>query len=430
MNFTKKADARVFLYRFLLTLAAPFFAIRLLLRGGIANLSERLASEQGSAHRGAVFWVHAASNGELTAARPLIKALLDRDRGLRIIITCNSDTGKALAQDWKLARVSVRLAPLDYGFAVRRFIANWQPDALILIENELWPNRMVAMQELSRPVIVLSGRMSEKSARVWKKLPSLAREVVGTITYLSAQDRASRDRFIELGVPTAKIGPVLNLKTQGLRGAFDAEEKFHLSQVFPHDRTLLAASTHDGEEKLILRGFKDALAERPDLRLIIAPRHPRRSEELQDILFKFRLTFATRSKGDAPSAETQVYLADTLGEMPLWYELCSMTFVGGSLAPVGGHTPLEPAAHHSMVLHGTNLENFAEIYASFEKAGASRRISGANDLRDILLTLSKEDRDKTVKAADAVLDKLKDDTTLAPLLDRMAKLTSDANLRR
>nr|WP_212524563.1 3-deoxy-D-manno-octulosonic acid transferase [Actibacterium sp. MT2.3-13A] len=420
----------MFLYRLLLTLAAPVIALGLARRDRRDGLDERLGGHgAGAARRGAVIWLHAASNGELTAARPLIAALLARDARLWLVITCNSATGRALAQGWGLPRTEVRLAPLDYRLCLRRFLGNWQPDALIVIESELWPNRLTEMARRHRPVLVLSARISERSARLWARLPGLTRRVMGAISLLSAQDAGSEARFLSLGLPPDRLAPALNLKTGAAPAAPDPAELARLRPLFPHGATLLAASTHEGEEGPILMGFRRALAERPELRLILAPRHPRRSADIQAILRRQGLGFAVRSAGEVPDAGTPVYLADTLGEMGLWYALAGTTFVGGSLVAKGGHTPFEPAAHGSALLHGPYLENFAEVYAALEAAGGSRRVEGADDLRAALLSLDEAGRARMAEAAARVTERLHDSAGLDPLIDRLADLTGDTNLR-
>lgn len=419
----------MFLYRILLALAVPFFAFRLWREGGDAA-RQRLGGDSGGVRRGAVIWLHAASNGELTAARPLIGALLARDPRLTCLVTCNSATGLDLLHGWGVERLEARLAPLDYRIVLRRFIGGWQPDLLILIENELWPNRMTMMQALRRPVVVLSARMSARSAARWGRLPGLARTVMQAITWLSAQDSASAARFLSLGLPEERLGEALNLKTGAAPGDFDTRERDTLSTVLPRTRTVLAASTHEGEEAGLLRGFVDAQSRTPELRLILAPRHPRRGPEIAALVQRTRLPFATRSAGEKPGRDTVIYLADTLGEMPLWYELAGIVFVGGSLAPRGGHTPFEPAAHGCALLHGPHLENFAEIYAALEAAQASIRIDGASTFTRALLRLDPAVQKELASRAADVIDEHRNDAGLAPLLDKMAELTGDTDLRR
>ncbi|PTN01671.1 3-deoxy-D-manno-octulosonic-acid transferase [Rhodovulum imhoffii] len=376
-------------YRILLALAAPFVAVRLLMQPGTR---ERLGSPPGTA---GVVWIHAASNGELAAARPVIETLLQRDPALHLLVTCNSLSGRTLAQAWGLERVTVRLAPLDYRLALRRFLTNWAPRGLIIIENELWPNRLKEMARRG-PVVVLGGRLSARSLRGWQRLPALTRKVVETLDLVLPQDGASRTRFAALGVPETRLGPVITLKST-VASPTAPEDIAHLRPDFPRRTTLLAASTHEGEDEILLDGFARAVSERPALRLILAPRHPRRGDRVQRLIQHAGLTCARRSRGDAPGA--QVYLADTLGEMHLWYALAGMCFVGGSLVDKGGHTPFEPAAHGAALLHGPYLSNFAEVYAALEHEGGSRRIGDAADLSRILHDLAENDLTAMTAAA-------------------------------
>ncbi len=418
------------LYRILLSLLAPVFAVRLL-RDPPADRNERLmiAQQAGPVSAGGVIWLHGASNGELTSAKALIDALLSRDPGLHIIVTSNSTTGRTLVQAWGQKRVEARLAPVDFRGALRRFIATWQPDALILIESELWPNRIAEMRRLERPVLALSARMSKKSARMWARFPRLAQKTVGAIEFLSAQDSASEQRFVDLGTPRGVVGPVLNLKENQTEPTL--EEKTEIGQLrhhFTRKNTLLAASTHEGEESIILLGFHEALKDRPDLRLILAPRHPRRRAEIETHLTRLRLRYAVRSKDQNMDVDTPVYLADTLGEMPLWYRLAGITFVGGSLVDKGGHTPFEPVAHRSVVLHGPHVENFADVYAGLTHAQASRRVDGATDIAHYLLTLEAEDQKRLSQRALKAMADMRTEGALESVLGRIADLTGNAQL--
>ena len=232
-------------YRIFLALAAPAFAWRLVRERGAA--AERLGGHgPAGGARGPVIWLHAASNGELASARALIGAILDRLPGARMVVTCNTLTGRDFARGWGLDRVAVRLAPLDYRATLRRFIAAWQPDALILVESELWPNRLAEMAARGRPVLVLGARMSERSFARWARLPGLVRPMMGRISYLSAQDAGARARFVALGLDEAKAGPVVDLKSAARPAAApDPDARAALAPHFPRAETLLAASTHE-----------------------------------------------------------------------------------------------------------------------------------------------------------------------------------------
>ncbi|SIO37340.1 3-deoxy-D-manno-octulosonic-acid transferase [Rhodovulum sp. ES.010] len=416
-------------YRLLLTLAAPVVALRLL-REPDAR-AERLGGN-GPADRppGPLFWLHGASNGELASARGLIERILARLPDARLVVTCNTETGRALVAGWGLDRVAVRLAPLDYRPTLRRFLAAWRPDALILVESELWPNRIAEMARLGRPVLVVGARLSRKSAARWARLPGLIRPMLARVAFLSAQDAASRDRFIALGLDAPRAGPVVDLKSADLP-ATDADPAAlaRLAPLFPRAKTVLAASTHEGEERVVLAGFARAHATDPDLRLILAPRHPRRAPEIADEIARSGLAHAPRSTGELPGPDTPVYLADTMGEMALWYRRAGLTFVGGSLVDKGGHTPFEPAAHGSALLHGPHVANFARVFAALDAAGAAREVDGADAIAAALSSLDAEAQAAMAGRAREVIAELRAaGTGLDPILQELARLTGEPAL--
>ncbi|AMY70713.1 putative 3-deoxy-D-manno-octulosonic-acid transferase [Frigidibacter mobilis] len=268
-----------------------------------------------------------------------------------MLVTANTLTARQMVEGWALPGVTAALAPLDHRLVLRRFLARARPAALVVVENEFWPNRLAACAQAGIPVLVVGARMSARSARRWARLPSLARPLVGAIHLLSAQDAASEAHFRQLGVPAARIGPALNLKA-GLAPAVPAAELRRLAPLFDRPRTLLAASTHPGEEAPVLEAFAQLWQADPARRLILAPRHPRRAAEVATQITAAGLGLARRSLAEVPGPQTPVLLADTMGEMPLWYALAGVTFVGGSLVDKGGHTPFEPAAQDSAIVHG------------------------------------------------------------------------------
>lgn len=418
----------MFIYRVLLFLAAPYFWVRLR-RCGPEERRHRLG-HAAQATTGRRLWIHAASNGEAASARPLVDALLARDPGLCLLVTCNSLTGRDLVAGWNLPRVDPRLAPIDYVRPLRRFVTAFDPQALILLENELWPNRIRVMTAAGKPVLVVSGRMSPASQRTWLRLRGLAQAVIGALEFVWPQDSASGARFVEAGLPEDRLGPILNLKVHAAGRAAPPAAVSSYAGVFPHQSTVLAASTHEGEEAIILDGFLKAREIRPELKLIIAPRHPRRSEEIQRLIAETGLPYAVRSQTPrvVPPAETVIYLADTLGEMALWYAVCGCTFVGGSLVPKGGHTPFEPAAYRSALLHGPHTGNFTEIYAALNDARAAAQVADARALADALSGMSadmaKAMRDRT----DQVMAETQDIAQLRPMIRRLGQVTGNDRL--
>ncbi|TQS73795.1 3-deoxy-D-manno-octulosonic acid transferase [Rhodobacteraceae bacterium] len=373
----------MFLYRLLLSLAAPLLILHLLwgwARGSQtrAGVVERLGGHPpGPSHAAPrPVWLHAASNGELTSARPLIDDLLAH--GHRIVITTNSTTAQTLAQGWNLTGVTHRLAPLDLGICVRRFVRAHQPCALLIIENEIWPNRITMMAKRGRPCVMVGARLSEKSARLWART-GLGAQIMHALHAVSAQDAASEGRFLSLGLRPDQLLPRANLKT--------AVSVSQPHDILPGPRAdiFLAASTHEGEEEQILEAFLTALHDRPALRMILAPRHPHRGDHIARLIERAGLRYSRRSLGQAP--HHAVYLADTLGEMENWYASAGICFTGGSLVAKGGHTPFEPAAFGCAILHGPDVRNAAEPYGLLDDAGGAVAVADAAALSQQLIRL-------------------------------------------
>lgn len=372
-------------YRALIALLLPVLALRLRGRGGL-HLADRLCLGPGPARpAGRLLWLHGASNGEIASARAIATAALARDPHLTVLVSANTAGGRALAASWGPARVIAALAPFDSRGATRRFLRRWRPEGLVIVENELWPNRLDLCARQGIPVAVLGARMSPRSARFWGRFPGLARRMLGSLAWLSAQDAASRERFLACGLPADRVGPVVTLKSAPDLGGAETEAG---TLPWPAAQTLLAASTHEGEDAMVLDAFVAARRSRPALRLILAPRHPARAAAIAPLIAARGLAFATRSQGETPGPDIPVFLADSLGEMARWYRAAGMTFVGGSLTEVGGHTPYEPVAAGSAVLHGPHVANHAAAYAALDAAGAATVVADAGALAAAVLAFA------------------------------------------
>lgn len=352
------------LYRILVALLVPILLLRLARFG---HLSERLGFGPRPAP-GPSLWLHGASNGEMASARWVLDGLLAARPGLQVLVTVNTATARAMVAGWQLPGVTAAFAPLDGWGAASRVLRRWQPLALVLIENELWPARIAAAAQQGVPVLVIGARISERSAQRWQKLRGLIGQTLARVAWLSAQDDASMQRLLGLGLPAKAAGPVLALKAFTPQMA--PEPPF--AAPAPRAETLLAASTHEGEEALILQGF---LASSFRF-LIIAPRHPRRAADIANMLTTQNIRFAQRSRDETPGPETQVYLADTMGEMAFWYSMSGACVIGGTFADKGGHTPWEPALAGAAILHGPSLHNFAAPFAALDAAGGAIAVTG------------------------------------------------------
>ena len=338
--------------------------------GGSAALRERLVT--GPLPDPARLWVHGASVGELTSARPVIETLA---ADLPVLVTANTEAGRQMAAGWGFA---ARLAPLDMPGALGRFLDAVRPRMNLTLESEFWPLRSRILAQRGVHQTVIGARMSQRSAALWARLPRVIGPMLSRIAALSAQDPASEARLRRLGLRDDAVLPGLDLKL------------LTPARVTPprdtdlRDRTVLAASTHEGEEAAILDGWLAARRARPDLRLILAIRHPARAGEVAALIAARGLQVLRRSQGHA---DGPVLLADTLGEMDRWYARAAICVVGGSLVDKGGHTPWEPAAHRCAILHGPHIGNFTDAYAALHDRDAAV-LTDAASLADRLAGLT------------------------------------------
>ena len=383
------------LYQTLMALALPFVLAHQAVLGAKGAVAERLGLGP-SPRPGLTLWLHAASVGEVNSASWVVKTLHSERPDLQILVTTNTKTGRDRVQSWGLSGVTAALAPFDSAGAAGRVLDRWHPQALVIVENELWPARIRAADNRGVPVLVIGARISERSARRWGFGRGLVRQMLGRIAWVSAQDSASLSRLVSLGLPPAACGPVLALKAIGSGTARPAP----FAAPAPREKTLLAASTHEGEEALILEAF---LAAKAFDHLILAPRHPKRGPQIAAHLRSQNVTFVQRSLNQVPGPGTTVHLADTLGEMDHWYQMAGVTVIGGSFAPKGGHTPWEPTRHGSALLHGPNVQNFAEPYAALDKAGGATEVADAPGLADALTGMDAPAQSRMAQAAAKVL---------------------------
>jgi 3-deoxy-D-manno-octulosonic-acid transferase len=385
------------LYSALMLLALPVFLLAGLWRVVTgseppAALAERLGFVPRPSGQGPTLWLHAASVGEITSARWIIEALAAQRRGLQILVTCNTATARARVTGWALPGVSVAFAPLDLPGPPARVLRRWPPKALIVVENETWPNRLSAARRAGVPVILIGARLSGRSAKRWARAPGLVAQMLGGIAYLSAQDAASRERLARLGVPAPAIGRDFALKSLTARA-----DGSGLAGPAPRARVLLAASTHEGEEAGILAAFR---AQGNFTHLILAPRHPARGEQIAALIGTPPVP--RRSQGALPRPDQPVFLADTLGEMDLWYAMSGTCLIGGSLVDKGGHTPYEPGQHGCALLHGPSTTNFTAIFAELDAAGAALQVT-PDTLADTFANLSAKAQTRMAEAAAPIL---------------------------
>ncbi len=316
-------------------------------------------------------WLHVASIGELNTLETLLPEIERTFGNKQILITVSNIIAYVQAQNLAAKDIHVALAPLDFKSVVKRFLRKWNPSALITIENEMYPNRTVMCRNAGLPIVWINARISKSSFAFWQRNPALCKATIECIDFIFAQDNLAFKRFLELGIPQSKILQTLNLKAFKASPKVNHPDLHAIQKVFPYKNTICAASTHKGEDKVLLDALALSLQKNPNLKMILAPRHPKRAGEIMAQMDQARISYATRSKNELPRSTNQVYLADTMGEMDLWYALSAVTFVAGSITQVGGHTPFEPASHGSALIHGSHYANFKDIYDNLVGGGGS-----------------------------------------------------------
>jgi 3-deoxy-D-manno-octulosonic-acid transferase len=343
-----------------------------------ARLRERYG-EGAERPPGRLLWLHAASVGETVSILPLIEVLARRDPALRFLVTTGTVTSAALLGQRLPPELAPRLAhrfvPLDVPRWVARFLDGWRPDAAIFVESELWPNLVAATAARGIPMALVNARMSARAAGRWARVPGLARRVLSAFSIVLAQSEEDAARFRALGAPGAACPG--NLKFAAAPLPADVDALARLAALVGDRPTWVAASTHPGEEAMVLDAHQRLAPAHPGLLTIIVPRHPERGAEVAALAGD--IPAARRSLGEDPAPGTQVLVADTLGELGLWYRLARLAFVGGSLVPRGGQNPLEPARLNCPVLVGPHGWNFADILNRLIAAGGVVRIDVGSD---------------------------------------------------
>ncbi len=349
------------------------------------RLCERLGRAGRSRPEGLLFWVHAASVGESLSMLPLVARLLERRPGLSILVTTGTVTSARLMAERLPKGAFHQYVPIDRMAWVQRFLDHWRPDLALWAESEFWPNLVGAIGKRRIPMILVNGRVSGRSFAKWRKYPRFIRQLLSAYTLCLGQTQADAERLSQLGaVATKHLG---NLKLAAPALPADQEELKRLSALFAGRPRWLAASTHVGEEALVGRAHTALANAHPGLLTLVVPRHPERGSSVAKELRSQGLCVARRGAGQEPKEATDIYLADTLGELGLFFRLADVVFMGKSLTPLGGQNPIEPARLGRPVLHGPHMANFAEIAVRMKEVGASQEVHGESGLVAALDTL-------------------------------------------
>jgi len=366
----------------------------------------RLGERYGRAGRerppGRMVWVHAASVGETIAILPLIRKL--RAEKLGVLLTTVTVTSAKIAAERLPPGAIHQFAPIDCKPWTEAFLGHWRPDLAIFVESEMWPQAIMSLAARGIPLAIANARMSERSFNGWKRYRSVVAAMFSRVTLCLAQSARDGERFTALGAP--KVVVTGNLKFDSPPLAAAPEAIATLKAAIGGRPVWLAASTHPGEDEIVADAHRRLVARHPGLLTVIVPRHPERGADIASALAARGLTVARRKAEEPLSPTVEVYVADTLGELGLFYRVAPVAFIGGSLVNHGGQNPIEPISLGAAVLHGPHVQNFADVYAALDAAAdAPKPAADAASLADqaSLLFADEARRARAVAAARAAL---------------------------
>ena len=390
---SKPVQTPPFWYQLLLAIIVPLYRLRVWQRSKLqpdyqAEVVERFQIAQ-TVKNQQVIWIHAVSVGETNAAQPIIEHFLAQ--GQAVLVTNTTRTGQArakalFAQNYPDLFEAVFL-PVDTVGLMQQFLQRYQPRLFILIETELWPNALSLTAQANIPSILINARLSERSAKGYAKFSRLTRPMLNDLSCIAAQDSATAQRFMALGADKNNVVVTGSVKFDIQPPEFLVQQAKQLKQDWQLQGRpiLVAASTHDPEEADIIAQFKTVLVQYPNAVLIVVPRHPERFASVAQLIKTKGFELFQRSQQHVIQTNTQVYLADSMGELWLWYALADMAFVGGSLSSNGGHNPLEPVALGVPVVMGEHTFNFKVIVEQLKQANALHQVANAQALMQVWL---------------------------------------------
>lgn len=325
---------------------------------------------------GALAWFHAASVGESLSLLAIIARVLETHKGLQVMVTTGTVASARLMADRLPAGAFHQYMPVDHPAWVATFLDHWRPDFVVWSESEFWPNMLSAIKSRNIPAVLMNARMSEGSFRRWKWAKGAIAEILSVFSLCLAQNAAEAARLEQLGAKNVRVAA--NVKYAAAHLPVDDAKLAEMQAQVSGRKTILWASTHPGEEKLAIETHAGLRAQFPDLLTIIVPRHAPRGQDVQDLAQQQSFSAGLRSRNEAPR---DIYIADTMGELGLFYRLCKTVVVGGSFADIGGHNPIEPGQLGCVIFYGPQMYNFITINEDFLSAQAAVQLDGAHALK-------------------------------------------------
>lgn len=368
------------------------------------RLCERMGEPTRPRPEGELAWLHAASVGESGVALDLAAALRADRPGLSVLLTTGTTTSAKRVADSGADGVIHQYVPADRIDWARRFLDHWRPDLAVFVESEIWPNLVVETARTGAKMALVNARMNARSLENWKRWPQTAQWLLACFDWIGAADARTQAGLSALVGETVERPGNLKLEATAATPAPEALDPVRAATA--GRKTMLAASTHDGEEAIILDALATLRAAEPDALLILAPRHPARADAVAGLLTERGLRFARRSNAETPDADTPVWLADTLGEMALWFAAAPVAIMAGSLKPgVGGHNPIEATRGGAAVISGPHRDSFSDVYDAYEAEGAVATVKDAGALAEAVLAAWRGGG-PPVKAGERALDDL------------------------
>jgi 3-deoxy-D-manno-octulosonic-acid transferase len=334
-----------------------------------ARVGERRGMSADIRPDGPLVWIHGASVGEVLAAAALIERL--RALNIRILLTSGTVTSAAIVAKRFPADIIHQYVPYDSPRYVARFLDHWRPSLALFIESDLWPNLILSSAARRLPMVLINGRMSQRSFPRWRRITATISALLGRFDVCLAQSQVDADRFAALG--SRNVITTGNLKLDVPAPPADAGKLERLMAVTRGRPIIVAASTHPGEENILLEAHRALAAYFPSLLSVVVPRHPDRGEAIARDIAASGLQVGLRSREQLPTATTDIYVADTMGELGLFYRLAPIVFMGGSLVPHGGQNPIEAIKLGASIVHGPHTFNFTDVYEALDNAGGARQ---------------------------------------------------------
>jgi 3-deoxy-D-manno-octulosonic-acid transferase len=333
-----------------------------------ARIGERRGVSQDTRPHGPLVWIHGASVGEVLAAAALIERL--RALNIRILVTSGTVTSATIVAKRFPADIIHQYVPYDSPRYVARFLDHWRPSLALFIESDLWPNLILSSAARRLPMVLINGRMSHRSFPRWRRIAGTISALLGRFEVCLAQSRVDAERFAALG--SRNVVTTGNLKLDVPAPPADPAKLERLMAVTRGRPIIVAASTHPGEEDILLEAHRKLAGSFPSLLSVIVPRHPNRGEAIAQAMASSSRQVALRSHDELPTAATEIYVADTMGELGVFYRLAPIVFMGGSLVRHGGQNPIEAIKLGASIVHGPHVFNFTDVYEALDRAGGAR----------------------------------------------------------